>query len=444
MPRTSRSFMNGRPSPPKLPGGELAVEVPQGEAVRLDLEVGVAALAVLQRVGVGHQVATDAVGVDQLEDPGLLADLVVVRRGDVVLPADRLVGDPQGPEDLVVEATLAEQQSVETLEELARLRALDDPVVVGGGEGHHLADRVAGDRVLGGALVLRGVLHRADADDRALPAHQARHRVVGADGARVGQGDRGALEVLDGELAVARLADDVLVGGPERREVHRLGGLDVGNQELTGAVGLLHVDREAEVDVGRGDLVGLAVDHVEADVHLGHRLERLDQRVADQVGERHLAAASTGEVVVDHDAVVPEQLDRHRAHGGRGGDGQGVVHVGHGAGGGAAQHGVGRLVGRRGGRGPLLLLGHRTVGALGRLVRLGLRARLGPGGRDRRRGGGGLRSAGPSSYRSSRSGRARRERRARRRSRQRGRSRWRRRRGRSRWRRGRSRCRSGS
>ena len=101
-------------------GGELAVEVPQGQAVRLDLEVGVAALAVLERVGVGHHVAAHPVGVDQLEDPGLLADLVVVRRRDVVGPADRLVGDPQRAEDLVVEAVLAEQQLVHALEELAR------------------------------------------------------------------------------------------------------------------------------------------------------------------------------------------------------------------------------------------------------------------------------------------------------------------------------------
>ena len=39
-------------------------------------------------------------------------------------------------------------------------------------------------------------------------------------------------------------------------------------------------------------------------------LQRLDQRVADEVGERHLAAAGAGEVVVDDGAVVPQQLDR--------------------------------------------------------------------------------------------------------------------------------------
>ena len=207
-------------------GRELAVEVPQGQAVRLDLEVGVAALPVLQRVGVGHHVAAHPVGVDQLEDPGLLADVVVVRRRDVLGPADRLVGDAQRAEDLVVEALLAEQQRVHAAQEVAGLGALDDPVVVGRGERHHLADRVAGERLLGGALPLRRVLHRADADDRALALHQPRHRVVGADGAGVGQRDRGALEVLDGELVVAGLADDVFVRRPEGREVHRLGGLD--------------------------------------------------------------------------------------------------------------------------------------------------------------------------------------------------------------------------
>ena len=79
----------------------------------------------------------------------------------------------------------------------------------------------------------------------------------------------------------------------------------------------------------------------------GIGLERLDQRVADEVGERHLAAAGAGEVVVDDDAVVPEQLDRHRPDRGRGRHAERVVHVGDGAGGRAAQHGVRRLVARR-------------------------------------------------------------------------------------------------
>ena len=78
MPRIVAQLHEPAASPPNEPVGELAVEVPQGQPVRLDLEVGVAALPVLQRVGVGHHVAAHPVGVDQLEDPGLLADLVVV------------------------------------------------------------------------------------------------------------------------------------------------------------------------------------------------------------------------------------------------------------------------------------------------------------------------------------------------------------------------------
>ena len=97
--------------------------------------------------------------------------------------------------------------------------------------------------------------------------------------------------------------------------------------------------------------LGLPSIDVEADVHLGHRLERLDQRVADQVGERDLAAAGAGEVVVDDGAVVPEQLDRDRAHRGGGRHGQRGVHVLRGPGRGAAEHRVRRLVAGGGGVG---------------------------------------------------------------------------------------------
>ena len=269
MPRMLRSFMKRPALAAEGAGGELAVEVPQGQAVRLDLEVGVAALAVLERVGVGHHVAAHPVGVDQLEDPGLLDDVVVVEVAMSLGPADRLVGDPQRAEDLVVEAVLAEQQLVHAAQELARLRALDDAVVVGRGQRHDLADRVAGRSPprrrpatpAGYSIAPTPMIAPWPAISRGTEWH-------GADAAGVGQRDRGALEVGDGELVVARLAHDLLVGGPEAGEVHRLGGLDARHEQLAGAVGLRHVDREAEVDVGRRDQVGLAVDDLEADVHL--------------------------------------------------------------------------------------------------------------------------------------------------------------------------------
>jgi hypothetical protein len=256
-----------------------------------DVEVGVLALSVLEGVGVRHEVATNPVCVDELLDPRHLVDVVVVGGGDVLDPADRLVGDPQRLEDLVVEALLAEQQLVDDAEEVAALRALDDPVVVGAGQREDLAHRVAVDRLAAGALPLGGVLERTDADDRALALHEPRHRVVRADGPRVGQADRRALEVLDGQLAAASLADDVLVGGPEVDEVHRLRALDVGHQELAGSVRLGHVDGQAEVDVCRRHEHWLAVANRESVVHLRHGSERLDQREPDEMGEAHLAAA---------------------------------------------------------------------------------------------------------------------------------------------------------
>src|SRR5690606_16347235 len=80
-------------------GGEGAVQVPQGQAVVGDVEVGVTALAVGQRVGVGHEVAARAVGVDALGDPCRLAHLRLGVDVDVALPAHRLVGDAQRGED---------------------------------------------------------------------------------------------------------------------------------------------------------------------------------------------------------------------------------------------------------------------------------------------------------------------------------------------------------
>ena len=59
-----RSFIIGLP--PKPPVGNSRSRSHRVRPWRRDVEVGVPALAVLQRVGVGHQVAAHPVGVDQL------------------------------------------------------------------------------------------------------------------------------------------------------------------------------------------------------------------------------------------------------------------------------------------------------------------------------------------------------------------------------------------
>ncbi len=156
--------------------------------------------------------------------------LVRDRVGVVDPPAHRLVRDAEFAEDLV-EELVVEQQLVDGAQEVAGLRALDDAVIVGRGQGDQLADAELVDALLAGALELGRVLHGAGADDGALTAHEPRHRVHGADGARVGQRDGDAGEVLGGQLAVAGPAHDVLVGGDELAELHCLATLDGGHDQ---------------------------------------------------------------------------------------------------------------------------------------------------------------------------------------------------------------------
>ena len=233
-------------------GEELAVEIPDREAVRRRVELdGCVRLLPAQRVEVGDQVAAHAVDADQLGDLHLLVQhrLLAVDRVDVGTPLDGLVRHPEGVEDVVVEAVLAEQQLVDPLQEQPRLGALDDAVVVGARDRDDLGDAERRQVAAVGALELGRVVDGADADDDALAGHQARHRLHGADGARVGERHAGALEVGDGELVAADLADDLLVGDQEAGEVERLGVAEDGHDERACAVALVDVDREAHVDV---------------------------------------------------------------------------------------------------------------------------------------------------------------------------------------------------
>ncbi len=83
------------------------------------------------------------------------------------------------------------------------------------------------------------------------------------------------------------------------------------------AVLALQVDGQAEIGVRWGDSGGLAVDLGVVPIHVRELLDRLHQRVAQQVGEGDLAAAGALELVVDDDAVVDHQLGRDGAHTGR-------------------------------------------------------------------------------------------------------------------------------
>ena len=323
--------------------GELAVEIPQREPMGEDVEIGVHALLVLERVGVGHQVAAHAEGVEDLLHAHGLIEIGLMGGGDVARPADGLVGDAQTAEDVAVEVVSSEQQLVDATEELAGLRSLDDTVVVGRGEREGLRHGVADEGFLGSALPLSGVLHGADADDAALALHEPRHGVLGAERAGIRQADRGAGEIIDGECSRAGTAYDVLVCGPESREVQCLGGLDVGHEELTRSVVLDEVDGDAEIDVLTAGHSGLAVGLGERVVHRRNRGDGAHKCVADEVSEGHLAAATACEVVVDDNTVVHEQFRGHSAHARSRGHRERCLHVADDASGGSAQrHDVGR------------------------------------------------------------------------------------------------------
>ena len=200
-------------------GHELPGQVPDGQPVveRVELGVELGRLGV-QRIEVGDEVAADPVHVDEGLDVHLLDQPEVApapsSSGALTsrLPADRLVGDVHGLEDLVVEAVAAHQALGHVGEEQARLGPLDDPVVVGGGEGHRLADAQLGQGAGVGGLEPGREPEGADADDETLAGHEPGHRLDGAERARVGEGHRGAGEVVGGDLVGVDLAHQLLVG----------------------------------------------------------------------------------------------------------------------------------------------------------------------------------------------------------------------------------------
>ena len=137
----------GHVAPGQAVGDELARQVPDGEPVgeRVELGVDVRGLGI-ERVQVGDQVAAHPVHVDQrlhvdLLDQPLVLALLGADAGVVVhLPADGLVGHAHRLEEVVVEAVGAGEERSHPGQEEPGLGALNDAVIVGGGEGDHLAE----------------------------------------------------------------------------------------------------------------------------------------------------------------------------------------------------------------------------------------------------------------------------------------------------------------
>ena len=307
--------------------GERTIQVPHAQAVGRNIEVGVASHAVGQRVCVCGEVSARTVGVDELRDARGLALLMVRVVVVVRFPRVGARGHVHRSEDALVEAVAARELGVHEGQEAARGRALDDAVIVGGGEEHRLADAEGGQALGGHAAVFRRVVGGAHANDEALADHETRHGGGGAQCARVRQGDRGALEVGGRQGRVAGARDEVLVGVDELREGQRVGVVDDGDLQGVVALRVSHVNGQAEADV-RELLDGgfAALDRV-AHVEVGHLAQRFHQRVADEVGEGDLAADRARQVRVDEGSVFNEELGRDLALGGGRGDGERGLHV---------------------------------------------------------------------------------------------------------------------
>ena len=341
-------------------GAEHAVEIPDRQAVGRRIELGVhLRFFPAQRVEIGDEVAADAVRADQRRDVHLLLEhrLLTVEGRDVGVPANRLVRHVEIPEDPLIEVVVAEQQLVDALQEESGLRALDDAVVVGARDGDDLGHAELGEGGAVGALELCRVVDRPDTDDDPLAGHQAGHGLDGSDRARIRQRDGGALEVGHLELVRLHLADEVLVRGQELRERHRVGLSDDRHDQRAAAVGLRHVDGEAEVHVRVAHDARLAVGAL--DVRVVHRRHGVgdgaDDRVPDEVGEADLPLARAGVVAVDDRAVDLEQARRHVAEARRRRYMEAALHVGDDGGAGTtdrfAELGLGHRWRRDGGHG---------------------------------------------------------------------------------------------
>ena len=234
-------------------GDEFAIQVPEGESMARDVEVGVRTLAVLEWIGVSHQVAAHAERVDELLHAGDLADAVCGVDIDVGGPMDRVVRNAQCREDVFVEQALADEALVDLLKELARAGTLDNAVVVCARQCDGLTDGQLGERLRACPLKLGGVFEGSCAHNSSGAAHEAGHGMLGADAAGVRQRDGVAGIVGARELIGTTTTHDVFIGDEELAEAHRICALDSGHDERAGAIRLRDVDGDTEVDVGRGD-----------------------------------------------------------------------------------------------------------------------------------------------------------------------------------------------
>ena len=231
-------------------------------------------------------------------------------------------------ENSVVEAIRSVEQRFDATEELAGLRPLDDPVVVGAGHGHDLADAEVADGGFRGAAPLRRKADGADSDDGSLTGHQPWDGRDSPDATGIGERQCRALELVCGERVGSRALDEPLVRVSELAEGQVRGVANHRDHERARPVLADAVHGQPQVG-GTGNASRLAILGTrEVRGHRRARRCRLCDGVADEMGKGHLArVAPCGERAVHLAPAAVEDVDADGAERGRRGDVPASLHV---------------------------------------------------------------------------------------------------------------------
>ncbi len=176
-------------------------------------------------------------------------------------------------------------------------------MVVGGSDGHHLADTQLVKHFLRHGLVLGWIVNGTGCNDGPLVLHQAGNRRNRTDGAGIGQCNSGILEIRNFKVSGPGFLNKIGVGVQELFEVHLVNTLDIGHQKVSGPVFVLHIHGNTKVYLVGYNLVGLLIFIDERVVHIGKLFQAFDDRPGNEMGEGGFGVTPLQQMPVDDGAV---------------------------------------------------------------------------------------------------------------------------------------------
>src|SRR5262249_14967829 len=131
----------------------------------------------------------------------------------------------------------------------------------------------------------------------------------GAHCAWISERNRGALEIVGAQFALARTLDQIVESGDVFVEIQRAGVFDVGDQKAAGTISSRDVNSNAEVYLRTRDAKRLAVLFGVSVIDSGDFLQGLYHGPPDQMGVGNLAIADKSAVLVDDAPVFVHHFD---------------------------------------------------------------------------------------------------------------------------------------